>query len=152
MTSSKASDSKSFKDTVAQPAGPADSMEELAGLVFDVPCANCAGMVFSLPYVADTEHLLQCHKCGEQTRILVDERGGIVYLPEEVAQARMEAALKILRAQPSSAHMITCPWCKEPWFWTNDGLDYRLHGRLALATWPCFGCKKQINVGIVAWV
>lgn len=92
MTSDKTFSTPQAAEQGAQGAGPALGVEELAGLMLEVPCAQCGGMSFVVPYVAGVEHVVHCHKCGEQTRIRVGKSGGITYLPEKVAQARKRAS------------------------------------------------------------
>jgi len=43
------SNKKGKEEAAVKPVGPAESMEELAGLVFDVPCANCGGRCSPCP-------------------------------------------------------------------------------------------------------
>jgi hypothetical protein len=102
------------KEAAVKPVGPARSMEELAGLLFDVPCANCGETVFTLPYVAETSHFVHCHKCGKGTWVGIGEKGSLAHMPEEVIQERIERIreyadgfLSILRGGN------TCPACSE---------------------------------------
>jgi ribosomal protein S27E len=86
---------KSNKEKAAvKPVGPAKSMEELAGLVFDVPCANCGETVFTLPYVAEASHFVHCHKCGKGTWVGIDEEGSLAHMPEEEFQRRINSLKK----------------------------------------------------------
>jgi hypothetical protein len=108
------SNKKKKEEAAVKPVGPAKSMEELAGLVFDVPCANCGETVFTLPYVAGASHFVHCHKCGKGTWVGIDEEGSLAHMPEEVIQERIERIRKYADGFLSILQGgNTCPACSQ---------------------------------------
>jgi hypothetical protein len=79
---------------------PARSPEELAGLVFDVPCLKCGKNVFTVPYVTNTHHVLTCSQCKTETWVLVDETGGIKYFDRDTALAKIRAVVEKAAENP----------------------------------------------------
>jgi hypothetical protein len=103
------SNKKKKEEAAVKPVGPAKSMEELAGLVFDVPCANCGETVFTLPYVAGASHYVHCHKCGEGTWIGIDDNGSIAHMPQEEFQRRISSLKEYISGR---GYTFYCSYCK----------------------------------------
>jgi hypothetical protein len=90
------------KNSGTPPGTPAKSADELAGLVFDVPCMKCGKNVFTVPYVANAHHVLTCQACKGETWVLIDAAGGIKYFEKEVALQKIQAALYRKTAPPAT--------------------------------------------------
>lgn len=128
--------------TSPQPSGgPAHTLEELAGLVFDVPCAVCGEIVFALPYVAGVHHIVHCHKCGEETWITVDDSGSIIHLPAQ--KARLQIKRAAVSTEPDKDEV--CPSCESDYpGWRASG--YSIKGTEVQVRWRCSECGDTIDV------
>lgn len=133
------SNKKKKEEAAVKPVGPAKSMEELAGLVFDVPCANCGETVFTLPYVAGASHFVHCHKCGKGTWVGIDEKGSLAHMPEEVIQERIKHTRKYALSQDVR---YRCPACQSIYPGWKPG-SITVEGAEVVRGFRCPGCGRE---------
>ena len=51
--------------------------DEINMYFYDVKCAKCGEITFTLPKRKGVTHLMRCHKCEGMTRLSIDENEGI---------------------------------------------------------------------------
>jgi len=73
--------------------------EELKDSFFDVTCLACKKFVFTLPFMSDACHRIQCPECGDAIHIYISPNGSI-------SAFRRVTLLKILESQKDDLELI----------------------------------------------